>query len=349
MEGSLFLFLPFRWFEPELPSSGVKLPLVTICFPTIGRIEYLSAALRSLGDQTYPAYEVLVLDNASGPAAQAILAKFAAETSGVRILRVDERLPMFANFNRGIRAAAGEYIVFFHDDDKYEPTFLEKHVAMLRSNRRAAFAGGNFDVIDGEGLVVNRKRFIKKTETWSGRYFIKRLVRRGRGDLPTPGLVFRRDAMQPSGFDESLSIHWGDFTILMRMAERWDVAVIADTLFSWRAHGENASTMAFSRSIPLRTRVLVDYCAEYTERHPDDRLFFQRLRRFVARGHNQGLAWGWLVASDTTEAKSCRMLLKASHPSVATLLRILEMLGLTTERRRLLAPAIRYIAELLGA
>src|SRR2546425_4829090 len=136
----------------------------------------------------------MVLDSASPAEAQAVLAEFASSTPNVRILRVDTRVPMFANFNRGVRAGRGEYIVFFHDDDRYEPVFLEKHVAMLEANPRAGFAGGNFDVIDAEGRCIVRRRQIERTGTWSGRYFIERLFRRGRGDLQTPGLIFRRAA-----------------------------------------------------------------------------------------------------------------------------------------------------------
>lgn len=325
-------------------------PLVTICVPTIGRTEYLSGSLRSLRLQTYPNYEVIVLDNASGPEAQGVIADFASSTPNVRILRVDTRVPMFANFNRGVLAATGEYIAFFHDDDRYEPTFLEKHVAVLKANQRTGFAGGNFDVIDAEGRCIVRRRQIESTGTWSGRYFIERLFRRGRGDLQTPGLVFRRAALEATGFDERLSIHWGDFTILMRIAERWDVAVLTDTLFSWRVHGQNASSMVFSQSIPLRTRVLLDFCAEYAARHPSDTSFVRRLERYALRGHSQGLLWGWLAARDAHEASNCRLLLKSSsQPTTANALQLLERVGLTVERRRLLIPAVRYFADLLGA
>ena len=90
-------------------------PLVSICVPTIGRVEYLSAALQSLREQTYEHSEVIVLDNASGPEAQSVITGFVANNSNARILRVNERVPMFENFNRGIRAAVGKYVVFFHD------------------------------------------------------------------------------------------------------------------------------------------------------------------------------------------------------------------------------------------
>ena len=324
-------------------------PLVSICVPTIGRLEYLSATLQSLREQTYENYEVIVLDNASGPEAQSLLTEFVANHSNAQILRVNERLPMFTNFNRGIRAAVGEYVVFFHDDDHYDPRFLEAHVAVLEANPQAAFAGSNWNMINGEGQLTVRRRLIKRTGTWNGRDFIERLVRRGRSELATPALVFRREVVKTRGFDERCPIHWGDFTILMRIAEQWDVAVVADPLFSWREHEQNSSKLPFSQSIPLRPHVLHDYCSEYAVRHPEDLEFLNRLRSFVDRGHNRGLLWGWLVASDDTESRACRRLLEeASCPMTVGLLSLLESVGLTVTCRRSLVPAARHVIDLIG-
>jgi glycosyltransferase involved in cell wall biosynthesis len=317
--------------------------------PTIGRTEYLASALGSLGQQTLTSYELLLLDNASGPEAKAIIGPFVASHPNARVLRVEERVPMFANFNRGVREARGEYVIFFHDDDVYEPTFLERHIAVLDAHPRAGFAGGNFDVIDAAGRTTARHRGIRATGIWSGRYFIERLFRRGRADVPTPGLAFRRAALAPVEWDERLPMNWGDFTVLMRIAERWDVAVLTEPLYAWRIHGQNSSRLALSCSLAIRTGVLRHYCAEYLARHPDERRFVARLEAHMERDLRRSLVWGWLAAPDAKEAGDCRTLLQSSHPVAADALRFLESAGLTVARRRALAPAARYLATLVRA
>jgi glycosyltransferase involved in cell wall biosynthesis len=323
--------------------------LVTICVPTIGRTEYLAAALRSLGEQTYRNYEVLILDNASGPAGQEVIANFASENPNARVLRVDERLPMFANFNRGIRAAQGDYVAFFHDDDLYQPTFLEQHVALLDANEHVGFAAGNFDVIDAEGRITAQHRGITRTGTWQGRAFIERLYRRGRTDLPTPGIVYRRAALATTGFDDRLPMNWGDFTVLMRIAEAWEVGVLRDRLYAWRSHGQNSSNIPLSRTLQIRTEVLSNYCVEYAARHPGEAAFVARLGRHMRRDLVRSLVWGWLVADDDAEAHACCSLLRSSRPGVASALRLLESAGVSLERRRAAIPAVRYIARAMKA
>jgi glycosyltransferase involved in cell wall biosynthesis len=325
----------------------VDRPLVSVCFPTTGRMTYLSRALAALEAQTYPRVETLVLDNASEGEAPAVLREFAGRRADTRILRVETRVPMFANFNRGIQAARGTYVVFFHDDDEYSPEFLERMVSLLERYPNAAFAGGNYDVIDDAGLVSRSNRLIARTERWTGRRFITELVRRGRSPISTPGIVFRRDALAIEGFDPGLPMNWGDFTMLMRLAERGDVVMDAQPMYSWRVHGANASNVAFGESIPLRTEVFSRYRAEYAARHPEDGAFVAWLGRAIRRAHVKGLVWGWLSAPHEDDAVACRRLLGRSSwmgRVLSLLLAVPEHLGLSLARRRALVPAIRRLA-----
>ena len=324
-------------------------PRVTICLPTIGRTEYLAGALQSLGGQTFDDYEVLILDNASGEEAQQIIARFVAATPAARVLRVEERLPMFANFNRGIDAARGTYVVFFNDDDEYQPDFLAHHVAVLDANPRIGFVGGNFDVIDGAGAVTARHRSIERAGSWDCRYFIDRLYRRGRTDFPTPGLVHRRAALAATRWDERLPMNWGDFAVLMRIAEQWDVGVVPDVLYAWRNHGQNSSSLPLSRTLRIRQGVLRNYCHEYAERYPEQVSFVAQLERHMAADLRRSLVWGWMSAPDVVEAGACRDFLAETHPHSARVLWALERMGLTVERRKAAAPVARAMARRMNA
>ena len=45
-------------------------PLLTVCVPTIGRLDYFPLTRSSLENQTFRNYEVLILDNESPEEAQ---------------------------------------------------------------------------------------------------------------------------------------------------------------------------------------------------------------------------------------------------------------------------------------
>lgn len=325
-------------------------PLVTVCVPTIGRTEYLGATMESLAAQTLDDVEVLVLDNASPDAAQRQLAAWAQRDRRVRLLRVEARVPMFENFNRGIAAARGKYVAFFHDDDVYRPRFLEVLVRELERYPSAAFAGCNFDFVDERGDVTERRRWIRRTELWSGRRYVEYLLQRGRNPAPMQSIVFRR-AVLDGGLDPTVSIHFGDFVILMRYAEGRDVAMVADPLVAVRRHGAQASMqMSPSEAIALRTRTLQAYCDEYLGRHPDERAFVAHMKRRLRRSKRTGVLWAWLAATHPRDAEGALAQLDdgAAERALAQALRLVDRGGLGLERRPRVLHLARRIADAIG-
>ncbi len=321
-------------------------PRVTICVPTIGRAEYLQDVRVAVERQTYTDYEVLVLDNASqDDAVRQLFAQWAAADDRVRLLRIERRIPMFANFNRGIAAARAPFVVFFHDDDVQEPRLVERAAAMLESDARITFVGSNYDFIDETGAVTERRRWIDHDQVVAGEDYIRDLIRRGRNLVPMPGLVFRREAIR-DGFDESLPIHFGDFTLLMRLAERRCVGLLQEPLVRIRRHEGQASTsMPLSRSLALRTEVLENYLDELAARRVLPERELARLRRRVKIQERLAMAYGWYVASDPLEAQACgRSLTRGSRVAA----RALDLLESSGARRKAQALDLARVARKLA-
>jgi glycosyltransferase involved in cell wall biosynthesis len=331
------------------PVSALPRPLVTVCIPTTGRLPWLRQAIAGAFAQAYAPIEVIVLDNASGEEAQAALRDAMRAHPGLRVLRSGERLPMFANFNRGIGAAAGEYLAFFHDDDEYDPRFLARHVALLEAHPTATFAAGNFDVIAADGRLLRRYQAIRETGLWSGRRLMEWILARGQSPFSTPGITFRRSALGAAGFDESLPMNWGDFTILMRLAERGDVAVVAEPLMRWRVHGGNASLVRAADAIPLRTAVLARYLEEFAARHPAEGATIARYRSLLARSHARGLLRGWFSASSLADARASRHRLRHTRLGwITPPLAALEAVGVAPRLTHRIPQVVRRLADRLG-
>jgi len=277
-------------------------PLVTICLPSTGRMRFLPLVIASITEQLYQNYEVLILDNASPSETRQVFERYATADIRVRVLCSETRLPMFANFNRGLRAAQGEFVTFFHDDDVYLPTFLVKMVGALRAYPSAAFAGSNYYRIDDAGMVLAASRSVVRGGLMNGRDFIRGLMRTGRNSLAAPGLMYRKAAFDERLFDESLPMHFGDFVILMRMVEERDVAIVEDYLMLNRLHAESATnSLSVIETMRLRRDVLRAYCGEYATRYPDQRAFIGELETLMRLVERKGALWGCLGASDREE------------------------------------------------
>lgn len=88
---------------------------------------FLPAALASIGAQTFPPLEILVVDDGSTDGSGEMAAGFAGVT-----LRRQPQSGVASARNAGIAAARGDLIAFLDQDDLWTPEKLEKQVAVMR-------------------------------------------------------------------------------------------------------------------------------------------------------------------------------------------------------------------------
>src|SRR5271170_55064 len=88
---------------------------------------YIGDAIESVLAQTYPPFEVIVVDNGSKDGSRAVCERFGAE---VKLL--DEPVPSAARArNTGVRAAAGEFIAFLDADDLWHAHKLARQMEIF--------------------------------------------------------------------------------------------------------------------------------------------------------------------------------------------------------------------------
>ncbi len=118
-------------------------PLVSVVIPTCDRQDILNRCLAALAAQTYPNFEVIVVDDHSQDSTPALLAELAEQQPALnlRSLRNDQPLGANPSRNRGIRAARGEFVAFLDSDCIAASDWLEKLMAGFRTPRVAAVTG----------------------------------------------------------------------------------------------------------------------------------------------------------------------------------------------------------------
>jgi glycosyltransferase involved in cell wall biosynthesis len=113
---------------------------VSVIIPAYRAAKTIGRALDSLLAQTRPADEILVVDDGSP-------GDFAAAVAGyrepVRLLRKPNGGAASAR-NYGIEKAGGNVIAFLDADDYWEPTKLERQLAVLRQHPQVGLVAGRF-------------------------------------------------------------------------------------------------------------------------------------------------------------------------------------------------------------
>jgi glycosyltransferase involved in cell wall biosynthesis len=130
-------------------SSAVR-PLVSIGVPVYNGEGFLARALTSLLDQSVTDLELIISDNASRDATQAICEDFARRDPRVRYIRQTVNIGAPRNWNVVSDAACGEFFKWASASDVVAPTMLARCIETLRAEPDTVLCYGRTQFVDAD-------------------------------------------------------------------------------------------------------------------------------------------------------------------------------------------------------
>ena len=180
----------------------MKNPLVSVCIPTYKGAAFLPAAIDSVLHQTYPHFEIWVVDDNSPDDTQTVVSQYSDPR--VRYLRNAGNLGPEGNWNRCLELAHGKYFKLLPHDDLLAADCLEKQVAVLEEDTAGAIAlvFGSRQIIDPHGRVLMTRGLPRtKAGRIEGLMLVRRCVRAGANQIGEPGNgLFRTEMIKRVGF-----------------------------------------------------------------------------------------------------------------------------------------------------
>ena len=204
------------------PEPGLLMSLVTPAYRTPP--ELLRAMLASVLAQTYPRWELVLVNASPGDEAMgAVLAEFADPR--VRVVEAPGNLGIAGNTNLGISCARGDYVSFLDHDDELEPCALAEMVrAIERSGGEAGLLYCDEDNIDEAGtpFLPLLKPSFNPDLLLSNDYVLHLLT-------------VRRDLLEATERSGRAVEGAQDYDLTLKVAERGAVAVrVPEVLYHWR-------------------------------------------------------------------------------------------------------------------
>lgn len=212
-------------------------PLVSIIIPTYNRTEYLKYTLESVINQTYPATEIIVVDDGSPNTKTQTLCQ---HYKNVAYYKIENSGGPATPRNFGFKQSKGQYIAFLDDDDLWLPDKLSKQVKILEENPDFGIAHSYCDVIDKEGKPTGVS--IGRPGSLDVKHgdVSHRMIGNWTLKMPTP--LVRRTVIEEVGlFNTEIPAALEDTEYWTRCSFYTKFYYMDESLALYRLHGENIS------------------------------------------------------------------------------------------------------------
>lgn len=128
-------------------------PFISVLLPVYNCVDYVKAAIESILAQTYPHFELIIINDGSKDHSEDIIKTFRDH----RIIYIPQNNQGLANtLNNGIAISKGTLIARQDADDISKPTRFEEQVKFLNEHPEIVLVGTHATIIADNGKPVNR-------------------------------------------------------------------------------------------------------------------------------------------------------------------------------------------------
>lgn len=215
-------------------------PLISIVVPVYNVEGYLEKCMTSLLGQTYPNIEVILVDDGSTDASDAICERYVEADIRVQSVRLPENSGVSHARNEGIRRAKGEFITFVDPDDYVKEDMLARLYQTLIEHKADISACG----IEQIGFGEKTRRLRENPGVFSGEEMFFSMMRH-EILLGVVSRLYPSNLVKKCSFRED--IHYGeDFLFLYHLLQYVKtVTYIPDQLYCYVCRADSATQRDF--------------------------------------------------------------------------------------------------------
>jgi glycosyltransferase involved in cell wall biosynthesis len=214
-------------------------PTISVVIPVYNGAKFLSQAIRSVLDQTWRNFELIIVDNASDDDSLKVARNY--RDSRVLIYAEKNHLPIYANFNRAAGYARGKYIKFLCADDVLLPASLETLLKIMMNEPKIGLATSKRVAIDANGNHKGLLHLEHRGGRIPGGEALK-LVTKLNNYIGEPSCVLlKKDVFTALGGFDSRFCQLGDLHLWCRILAKHDLYYYQTPLSCYRIHSEQTT------------------------------------------------------------------------------------------------------------
>jgi glycosyltransferase involved in cell wall biosynthesis len=208
-------------------------PAITVLMPVYNSERYVAKAVKSILDQTFRDFELLIINDGSTDRSIERIREFCDP----RIRVIDtENQGVAAALRLGMEMARGTYIARMDADDESLPDRLEIEKRSLDENPEIAVVHGSVEYIDSEGLPI----FLERDEGHSN--IATKWLLNWKNVPMHSTVMLRAEVLKQHGLNYRIEMNRAeDFDLWNRIARVGDFMYLPEILIRYRVHSENVS------------------------------------------------------------------------------------------------------------
>lgn len=199
--------------------------LVSVIVPAYNMCAYLPFALQSILDQSYPHFEIHVVDDGSKDATREVMDRFLKD---IRVhYHYQENRGLSGARNTGIRASRGEVIALCDADDMWTPNKLELQMACLESASNAGVVYTNVSMVDIHGQRLWTYQEPRYSGKITDRLFISNFV-------TGCSALIRRNCLERAGLYNETLTTGEDYDLWLRISTCCEFLYLDEITYLYR-------------------------------------------------------------------------------------------------------------------
>lgn len=224
--------------------------------PAYNAARYIGTAIKSIQQQSYKNWRLIVCDDASTDNTYAVVAKMAAEDKRIKLIRNDKNSGIAKTSNRLLKEVRTQYAARMDADDIALPDRLKTQIEFLQANYEVVLVGGQCITINEFGSKTGLKLFpIEHKDIYNGMFSFM--------TVQQPTIMFDWAKLKSAGvsYDESLTIA-DDLDFMFQVMSVGKIANLPEFMLLYRVYRGSSSLkkvkVTFAETMVVRQRAITE-------------------------------------------------------------------------------------------
>ena len=214
-------------------------PLISVVVTSYNYAAYIGQTLDSIWAQTYPNFEVIIVDDGSTDESIAVVERYLT----------DKRFHLYthpggvnkglcATMKLGIEKSQGEYVAFCESDDLWKPQYLEKKVEIINAYQDVGIISNSIESFGDAEVIQKRIGYLNAVDASlvAGGNKVDLSREKSVNYIPTfSAVMIRKDILTSLDYHSPVDA-WIDFWLYRQILRKHLLFYTNEKLTSWRMH-----------------------------------------------------------------------------------------------------------------